>query len=139
MDCCEKQHQLGHQRENRLGARVDKTGSNHLMMILNATTTPLAYRTVGTADPAGGVILGPINGQKIAPVAPLEFGQPAATLETGKQSLEDRPQGLRINKVKAFPHGRVARDTMDTEKLPKVALQLRGDPVPTSICVEGKE
>ena len=131
--------QRRHQRDNRVVVRVDKAGGNHRVMILDSTATPLAYRTVGTADCTGSVLLGTVNGQEIAPVLPLETGQPTPTLASADQGREHRPQGLRIDKVEAFPHGRVARYTVDAEKPPEVAVQLRVDPVPAGIGVKIEE
>ena len=131
--------QRRHQRDNRVVVRVDKAGGNHRVMILDSTATPLAYRTVGTADCTGNVLLGTVNGQEIAPVLPLETGHPTPTLASAEQGREHRPQGLRVDKVEAFPHGRVARYTVDAEKPPEVAVQLRVDPVPAGIGVKIEE
>ena len=131
--------QLRHQRKDPVVAGVHQTGGNHLVMMPDPTATPAAYRTVGTADPVGGVIPGTVDGQEMAPVSPPEPGQPAPTLEMGGQGPGHRPQGLRIDKVETFPHGRVARYAVDAEQCPGVVFQLRVDPVPAGIRVKVKE
>ena len=48
-------------------------------------------------------------------------------------------QGLRVEKVEAFPHGRVTKYAIDAEKPLEIAVQFRVDPVPTGIGVKVEE